>query len=149
MFSCTFPLFLSFSILLSLEDVLYHEGKVRSHSVSICVCGGKDVGGGMGLCVCACAPVLSCNVICFTPFSLSWVSCFLCGPACRLFFFFLCSKMMWKTHAKLPQRDRNWLDRSRKRHNTMTKRCQTHRDKIPKRDTKCMGELDFLLCWKT
>lgn len=37
-FSCTFLLFLSFSILPSVEDVLYHEGKVRCNCLCARVC---------------------------------------------------------------------------------------------------------------
>lgn len=63
-FSCTFPLFLSFSILPSVEDVLYHEGKVRSHCVSVRVCVWVRMwfegGGGMGLPVCVCVRVSQC-----------------------------------------------------------------------------------------
>lgn len=62
-FSCTFLLFLSFSILPSVEDVLYHEGKVRCNCLCVRVCAlrqgcGFGVGGWTGLpfCVCVCSP---------------------------------------------------------------------------------------------
>jgi len=95
-FSCTFPLFLSFSILPSVEDVLYHEGKVRSHCFYLC--GARGWGWdafGMGfacvcVCVCVCPSVeLACHCsVCFTPLSLSSVS-FLwsCLSALSTFFF--------------------------------------------------------------
>lgn len=115
-----FSPFFSFSVLPSLEDVLYHEGKVRCVYVSVCVLVVQNVGrgGGMGVaCMRVCARVeLTCHCsVCFTH-SLSFSSCWFpvfCCPASFLFppfplrqvsqpaipFFFFHISKFWRTGA--------------------------------------------------